>query len=231
MTSLSPALLRYLSEELGLSNNSVRQYISRKRISYRGCTLNAAAHLFALSKGKSVRRFLDSEDKNSLPSYEIDQPTKVKIKQPTKNKKNDINFFKYETDDPFIKGHIDELNRAYTYGCYTCVFIFCRKIIENLVINILEEKFTKRRELFWDQSESRYLDFSVVLKNLYDNKSSFKPASTKAIDRLNQLAKPFKNDCNDKTHSLFHLVEKRKEIDDIGINQIINLVKILEKDK
>ncbi len=228
MTGLNPELLDYLSKKLRLSKNSVRQYVSRKRIQYKESTLNAAAHLFAVEKGESARRFLDKEDKKSLPSYETEAPTRIKIKQLKNHKKGIINFFKYETPDPFIKGHIDEVNKAYTHGCYTCVFIFCRKIIENLIINILKNEL-KDRTLYWDSSKSRHLDFSLVLKNLYDNRSKFNPTKLKAIERLYQLAQPFKNDCNNKTHSLFHLVEKKKEIDDINVSQIINLIKVLEK--
>lgn len=230
MTRLNPKILDYLSKEFNLTKNSVRQYISNKRIEHRGITLNAAAQLFATERGKSVRRFLDKEDKNSLPGYKTEKPEKIKIKHIRTNKKKVVNFFKYETSHPFKKGHIDEVNKAYTHGCYTCVFILCRKIIENLIVDILESKFPDERNLYWDSPQSRYLDFSVVLKNLFDQRSEFNPSNVKVIERLNQLAQPFKKNSNDKTHSWFHLVKRKKEIDDIGVDEIINLIKFLEKE-
>ena len=70
----------------------------------------------------------------------------------------------------------------------------------------------------------------MVLDNLHNKKSDFKPSNTEAIKRLCQIAKPFKNDCNNKTHSWFHLVKRKSEIDNIGVDEIIELIKILEKE-
>lgn len=228
MPQLNPKILKYLSIRLELSENSVRQYISGIKIKYPRLPQNCAAQIFAQERRESVRRFLTIEEKKSLPGIEIEKPEKIKVKQKADRKNIVKNFFKYQTDDPFKKGHIEEVNKAYTAGCYTCVFILCRKIIENLITAILENKFPEERCLYWDPSSNRYLDFSVILDNLYSKKSDFNPSNTKSIERLYQLAKPFKKDCNDKTHSLFHLVKRKKEIDDIGINEILNLIKNLE---
>lgn len=227
MNRLNPEILEYLSKELSLSESSVRQYLSGIKLTYKDVTLNAAAQIFASQRGKSVRRMLDREDKSSLPSMIIsksDRPIVIK----KKNKHPIINFFKYETDVPFIKGHIEEVNKAYTSGCYTCVFILCRKIIENLIIDILEDRFPKERTLYWDSGRYRYLDFSIVLENLFKKRLDFEPSEVKTVERLYNLAKPFKDDCNDKTHSWVHLVKRKKEIDDVDVGTIIDLIKLLE---
>ncbi len=228
MPRLNPDLLKYLTQNLNLSENSVRQYISRIKIKYPSLTQNAAAHIFAQVRGFSVRKYLGKEDKASIPGIEIEKPGKILVKKKKlDSKRKIINFFKYNSDDRFIKGHIDEVNRAYTFGCFTCVFVLSRKIIENLIIDILAKKFPEKRELYWDSSRNRYLDFSIVIDNLHRNKSSFSPKEVEVIGRLNQLVKPFKKDGNDKTHSWYHLARK-KEIDEIGIEDILSLIKILE---
>jgi hypothetical protein len=143
-----------------------------------------------------------------------------------------IQLIKYETDDPFRKGHIDEINRAYTCRCYTSVFILCRKVIENMIIDILKKKFPPRekqnKELYFDINKRRFKDFGVILDNFYAKRNEF-DLDKKIVERIVSLAKPFKKEANDKAHSWFHLVRKRKEIDDIDIQGIIDLIRKLEE--
>jgi hypothetical protein len=229
MSKLKPEILNNLSKQLGLSKNSVRQYISRERTSHPRATLNAAAQLFALKNKKTVLRMLGEEDKKTLPDVEIEKE-RITVKQKMNIKKEKVKIFiDYQTADHFKSGHIDEINRAYTHNCYTAVFILTRKIIENLIIGILIKKFPKNRCLYWDDVKKRYLDFSVVLGNLLKMKNDF-GTNVSAVDRFHQLAKPFKSDANDKTHSLFHLVKNKKELDDIGIKDIVELIGVLEKE-
>ncbi len=171
MKNLNPKIIKFLMDELGITKNSVSQYISAKRLKYKGTTLNAAAQLFAIERGLSVRQKLDKEDKESLPDMEIERPVKKIVEGKRKKKKETI--INYETGDYFLKGHIDEINEAYTHCCYTSVFILCRKVIENLIIGILEKKFTENRDLYWNSNLSRYLDFSVVLDNIYTKRAEF----------------------------------------------------------
>jgi hypothetical protein len=229
MSRLNVKILDHLSKKLDLKENSIRQYISGIKVKYPELTQNAAAHFFALSRRETVRRMLTKEDKKTLRGTEIIKPERIKVKQIKENKNKVIEFFKYNTDNEFLRGHINEIDKAYTATCYTCVFILCRKVIENLIIAILEKKFPRERVLYWDNARERYLDFSIILNNLYNKRLEFNPSKIGAIERLKQLAKPFKKDCNNKTHSLFHLVKRKKEIDDIGINEILGLIKILEK--
>ena len=119
--------------------------------------------------------------------------------------------------------HIEEINRAYNAGCYTATYILSRKVIENLIIGLLKKKFSKQPNLYFDTGRGRFRDFSEILKNLSTSKKSFDPTIHKAIDRLVSKASAFKDEANDKTHSLFHIATK-KELDDAGVEQILALV-------
>ena len=138
----------------------------------------------------------------------------------------------YETNDYFKKGHIEELNKAYSFGCYTSVFILARKIIENLIIDILKakypEKIKENKELYFDTAQKRFKDFGIILKNLKSKKSDF-GSENKAVERLYDLAKVFKVKANDKTHSWYHLVKNKKEVNDLNLEMIIEIIKKLEK--
>lgn len=156
----------------------------------------------------------------------------VKQQKIQKTKKKIIQIVDYETDDPFIKGHIDEMNLAYTYNCYTSVFILARKIIENLLIDILRKKYPEsireNKELYFDIPKSRFKDFEEILKNLRNKKNDF-GTENKAVEKLCNDAKKLKDDANDKTHSWYHLVTKKKEIDDLDLRKIMELIKRMEK--
>ena len=230
---LNPKILEVLSKKSGLKESTIRQNISKLKRSYPKCTLNAVAQIYASSLGFTVMQKLSQEDKNTIPHNEIVNPKiKIQKKQIVKNEKT-INFISYTSDGFFIKGHIDEVNKAYTKGCYTSVLILARKIIENLIIDILRNKYPdnskKNKELYYDIPRNRYLDFSIVLKNLYFKKKEFGITKAKVIQRLYQKSKTFKDQANDKAHSWYHLVKNRKEIDDLEIQYIIELIKEIEE--
>ena len=235
MPKLKPEILTCLSKKLGLSKNSVRQYISRERTNHPKATLNAAAQLFALSNKTTVLRMLDKEDRATLPSNIEMAKEKVILKNKkrgTKEKKMQT-LIAYETTEHFKKGHIEELNKAYTFGCNTSVFILARKIVENLIIDILKKKYPEKvkinKELYFDTAQGRLKDFEVILKNFKGKKDDF-GSENKAVERLCDLAKALKNDANNKTHSWYHLVENKKEIENLNLKAIIEIIKKLEKE-
>ena len=234
MPKLKPEILTYLSKKLKLSINSVRQYISRERTNHPKATLNAAAQLFALSNKTTVLRMLDKEDRATLPSnIEIaEEKVILKNKKRGTKEKKILALIDYETADYFKKGHINELNKAYTFGCNTSVFILARKIVENLIIDILKAKYPeknkKNKELYFDINLGRLKDFEIILKNLKSKKSDF-GSENKAVEKLCDSAKVLKDDANNKAHSWYHLVEKKKEIDDLNLKAIIEIIKTIKK--
>lgn len=234
MSKLKLEILTYLSNKLGLSINSIRQYISRERTSHPKATLNAAAQLFALKNKTTVLRMLDKKDRTTLPSSIEIAKEKIILgnkKRGTEKKKIEI-LIDYETTDYFKKGHIEELNKAYTSECYTSVFILARKIVENLIIDILKKKYPEKvkinKELYFDTARGRSKDFEVILKNLKGKKNDF-GSENKAVERLCDLAKVLKNDANNKTHSWYYLVKNKKEIENLDFRAIIEIIKKLEK--
>lgn len=153
-------------------------------------------------------------------------------KRQTSEQRKIITLIDYDTTDYFKKGHVSELNRAYTYGCYTAVFTLARKIVENLIIDILKAKYPEskkeNKELYFDTAQGRLKDFSVILSNLKGKKSDF-GTENKGVERLCSLAGSLKDNANDKTHSWYHLVKNKTEIDGLQLQSIIEIIKKLEK--
>jgi hypothetical protein len=228
---LNPEVLHFLRENLGKKESTIRSEISRLKRKFKGTTLNAIAQVYAEQNHLSVLKFIGKTDKETIPNYELEKPTILKINKNRKINEKIKDVVKYETNDHFLKKHIEEINKAYTRKCFTCVFILARKVFENLVIQILKQKYPptipQNRDLYFDIVRGRNKDFSDVLDNLYKKRTDFIHEKKEAIERLNQKLKPFKKDANDKVHSLYHIVENAKEIDDLNLDTIIELFKVI----
>lgn len=227
---LDPRIVQHLSTKLGVKEKTIREDISRLRGSYLKCTANAVAQLYAKGKGQTVARFLKPDDKHSLPDEVVAERVKIKVVERAKKSKETIKeFLQFESDDYFIKGHLFETNRAYHYHCYTAVYILSRKIIENLIIDALKQQFPEKsrenKELYWSIEKKRFKDLSVILDTLWEKRNDFGPTKSKAIGRLVPMARNFKDEANDKTHSWFHLVKRPRELDDLQLQEMLELLK------
>lgn len=233
MKKLNPKIIAWLSKKTSKKESTIRKDISLLRRDNTSCTLNAVAQIYARQHGISVLNKLDKEDKASLPNIKVKENKITIHKKRLRKREKIVKIIDYDTGDHFKKGHIQEINRAYTKGCYTAVNILARKIIENLIIDILRKKFppnTKaNKELYYDTTKRRFKDFSVILNNLYKKRNEFELDDKNIVERLVSMAKKVKADANDKTHSWFYLVIRRREMEDLGIQTIIELIKKLEK--
>lgn len=232
MKKLDPKIVDYLADKLEINPKTVKKNIYLLVKHNSKLTKNAVAQIYALQHNLTVFRKLDKEDKASLPSTEV-VPEKIKVKQKNRKTEKRIKILiDYDTTDYFKKGHIDELNKAYTHGCYTAVFILTRKIVENLIIDILRAKFPEdkkeNKELYFDIHQKRFKDFGIILDNLKSKKDAF-GSDNKAVERLCNLARELKKDANDKTHSWFHLVKNKLEVENLNIKDIVEIIKMLEK--
>jgi len=227
-TKLNPKILKHLKNKTHLSEGSIRSMLSRIRSDY-SVTLNAAAHIFAQKRGFGVSRNLSDKDRASLKTVQIE-----KIRIPAsklRKKKKIIRIAKYKTEDKLLEKHLEEINKTYTYGCYTACFILCRKLLENLLIHhILLRKYPSKKreskEKYFDFNNNRYLDFNRIISNLRKSSSDF-GLEKKLVERICQLSENFKETANNMTHSLFHIASK-KEIDEKQFQDLLYLIEKLE---
>jgi hypothetical protein len=232
-TELDPRIFEWLKERLKgkISEKTIRPAISRIARK-NSLTLNVAAGLFARKHGESLpRRFLKSEGKERI----VEIRTETKGHQPSsrpRTKRTIIQFAKYETTDRFLKAHLDEINKTYTYGCYTATFILCRKVLENLIIHhILKKKYPTKseehRQKYYDPPRGRFLDFGILLSNLRRSAWDFN-SEKPLVERICELSDGFKEKANDMAHSRYHIAT-RNELDEKKYQQILDLIAELEK--
>jgi len=230
--NLNPRILEFLKKKTGKATQTIKNDISKLRSDFPGTPINSVAHIYARQNDTSVLAKLTNEEKEKVPNVEIPKPRKIRAKS---NQKGQTikKIIRFSSSNKFIKGHIDETNRAYSSKCYTATYILIRKILENLIIDIIRKKFPPNKkkenlEMYYDLHQKRTKDFSAILKNLDAKSSSFAPDDA-LVKRIVKLCKEFKDDANDKTHSWYHLVNKKKELDDKNPQYILDLIEQLSK--
>ncbi len=233
MARLEKSLLQFLAKKLRIAESTITKNVSLMAHQYPRVTPNGRAHLYAQKYHATLWGKLSKEDRQSLPgNIQLQKETVVIHQKQRKVRRSKIHeYVKFETADSFRKGHIDEINRAYTFKCYTSAFILCRKVVENLLIDILRERFPEttreNRELYYDTSQNRFKDFNIILKN-FRNKSGEFGTNKKLVERIAELSEGLKDKANDKAHSWYHLLRRPKELDELGIQEILDMIKELE---
>ena len=212
------------------SAQAIRSALSRIRNRNPSLTLNASAEIYAKKQGFSISKYLNEKDRESL-SHVVLKEIKISPSRSHTKKKLTI-IATYKTDDKLLRSHLDEINKTYTYGCYTATFVLCRKVLENLIIHhILRKKYPENkkehREKYYDFNRRRFLTFEKLLSNLRNCKNDFVPEE-QLVKRICDLASAFKETANEMTHSLYHIATK-SEIDDKAYQNILDLMNKIEK--
>jgi len=89
--------------------------------------------------------------------------------------------------DDFYKRLVDEINYLYINQFPMSLSILIRKLLENLIIDILRKKYgTHDLQLYYDSSRGRFHDFSVLLKNLDSKKEEFHYITSNLVSPPNQ---------------------------------------------
>lgn len=119
----------------------------------------------------------------------------------------------------------DEINICYEHNHPNAAFFLCRKMIENLVFNILEKKFSSRIDLWYDQKKKMRHGFGVLVKNLYDERNSFgKPNIKGYIEKFNADVGKFRKEANTKAHNVFEYLSDKKELNHFKIKDLAQLL-------
>ena len=119
----------------------------------------------------------------------------------------------------------EEINICYEHNHPNAAFFLCRKIVENLVFNILEKKFPSRIDLWYDQQRKIRHKFSVLLKNLYDERNNFgKPNVKMYIEKFNSEVGLFRKEANTKAHYVFEYLGDKSELKKFKIKDLVQLL-------
>ena len=122
----------------------------------------------------------------------------------------------------------DEINLAFNNpGLPNAVLVLSRKLIENLVYNLLEYRFKGPGiNLYYDTSQRRALDFSILLDNLKKEKSEFEPDQQELIDRFLKILSDtdFRREANSKAHKVMEYLGSMRDISKLKIPEMTQIL-------
>lgn len=128
-----------------------------------------------------------------------------------------ININNYPDD--FYEDLQAEINKAYNYGLYSSVFVLVRKFLENLLIDLLRKKYRSQDVgLFFDTSQNRFHNFSILIENLKEKQLDFRPIEPAINSDLIEIINDFRQKGNSSAHSITLNIQKEdldREIEDL----------------
>jgi hypothetical protein len=130
--------------------------------------------------------------------------------------------FKTKYPHTFYDRLEDEINVAFSNPeLPDAVLMLSRKLIENLVYNLLEYKFKEPGiDLYYNTAERRAHDFGVLLKNLKTRKPEFALNQQEHIDKFLQLVPKFRREANSKAHMVIEYLDSMREIKELKIPEM-----------
>jgi hypothetical protein len=137
---------------------------------------------------------------------------------------------KSQFDDIFYNNLKKEINLAYGYGLFTAAFILSRKMIENLVIDVLRLKYpanvSGNLAIYWQAKQpnahGRHHDFTILLKNLDEGKDDFVVDKGIVVEFL-RLVAVFRPISNSNAHSII-IISEEKDLIACKIDRIVELM-------
>src|SRR6185437_8323525 len=115
----------------------------------------------------------------------------------------------------FYKRLEDEINLCNSSSLPNATLMLSRKMVENLLYNILELKFPGKRNLWYRDTKhgGRSHDFSVLIENLDNNSSEFEQDERALIHHLLSSIESFRREANSTAHKVIEYLETMDEID------------------
>jgi len=137
--------------------------------------------------------------------------------------------FKGKYPQTFYDTLEDEINTAYSNPKLpNATYMLTRKLIENLLYNLLECKFgVQNISLYYDVSNRRAHDFGVLLKNLREHKSDFDPDQHVLIEKFLNIVHPFRRDVNSKAHQVIEYLDDMKYVRKAKIEDMTQILLIV----
>lgn len=128
--------------------------------------------------------------------------------------------------DDFYKKLINEINRLYAYNLPMSLSVLIRKLLENLIIDILRKKYgMSELSLYYDPSKRRFHDFAVLLKNLNSKRVDFNYITSSLDDSFIRDLNRYRETGNSAAHSIdVNLTTEQLRGDKEKVNYIIRLL-------
>jgi hypothetical protein len=118
---------------------------------------------------------------------------------------------------------ITEANECELRNCPNAAFWLSRKIIENLVYDILAKKFKNQVNLWYDTAKDRNHSLSMLIENLYTKKDEFGP-NKQIIEQFKSDVGKFKKDVDSAVHKNFFYLNDKKDLKQYQVSKIVEML-------
>ena len=103
----------------------------------------------------------------------------------------------------FYPDLVENINRCYSLGIYDATLVLTRKLLENLLIDILREQYGKQEiNLYYLPDNHRFKKFSTLINNFEDNLNDFQHLSGGLDNDFIGELNAFRQDTNAEAHSI-----------------------------
>lgn len=164
------------------------------------------------------------ENRKRIEGRTISKKKRKSTKKPEKIETEELLAFSNSYPWVFYSPLENEINACYSAKLFNACLLLSRKIIENLIYNLLRVKFSKNIQLRWNTNKNRPHDFAVLVDNLVQTKHLFDQEGQTFIDKFANLCKPFRRCANSKAHNIMEYVERKEEIDNLKIPEMIQIL-------
>ena len=138
--------------------------------------------------------------------------------------------FRQKYPEVFYKPLENEINHAFGTSLPNATLMLSRKLVENLLYNLLERMFPSRAQLWWDTKHNRANDFGVLVDGLKDMKTRFSPDEQELIDKLLPHIKQFRREANSKAHKVIDYLDSLDDLTTLKVEEIVELeIKLIDK--
>lgn len=103
----------------------------------------------------------------------------------------------------FYPDLVEDVNRCYSLGIYDATLVLTRKLLENLLIDVLRKEYgTDKIQLYYRPANSRFQNFSTLIDNFEDNLGDFKHLSGGLDSDFTDELDAFRQNANAEAHSI-----------------------------
>jgi PHP family Zn ribbon phosphoesterase len=110
-----------------------------------------------------------------------------------------------EVSEEFYETLIRDINKCYRIGVDDATFVLTRKLLENLVIDLLRRQYGDSKEgveLYYSIENGQFKKFSDLLQNLEDKMDDFAHFSNRMDTELVTEMDEFRDSANSDAHSI-----------------------------
>ncbi|GAJ03944.1 unnamed protein product, partial [marine sediment metagenome] len=168
---------------------------------------------------KSIELFV--ENRKRIEGRTISKKKRKVAREAEKIETEELLAFSDNYPWVFYKPLEKEINACYSAKLFNACLLLSRKIIENLIYNLLRIKFRSDIELRWNTGRNRPHNFAILVDNLEQKRSQFNQEEQMFIDKFIKLCKPFRRYANSKAHNIMEYIERKDEIDNMKIPEMI----------